>query len=269
MYYIEVEKNIKILVEDLNPDEKNTIFFIHGWPLNHKMFEYQFNLIPKYGYRCISIDLRGFGDSDKPWNGYSYDRLSDDVRVIIETLGLKNITLVGFSMGAAIAIRYMARYYSYNVSKLVLLSAAAPSFIRRQGYPYGMTADQVDDLIRQTYENRPEMLANFGSIFFSSGVTPSFVDWFRNIGLEATGYSTIKTAESLKNEDLRSDLSKINVPTGIFHGRLDKVCPFEFAGELKKGIINCQLYPFEFSGHGIFHDELKKFNSTLLEFLKK
>ncbi len=100
MYYIEVEKNIKILVEDLNPNGKDTIFFIHGWPLNHNIFEYQFNVLPKYGYRCISIDLRGFGDSDKPWNGYSYDRLSDDVRIIIETLGLKNIILVGFSMGS-------------------------------------------------------------------------------------------------------------------------------------------------------------------------
>ncbi|WP_338433166.1 alpha/beta hydrolase [Clostridium tyrobutyricum] len=269
MYYIEVEKNIKILVEDLNPNGKDTIFFIHGWPLNHNIFEYQFNVLPKYGYRCISIDLRGFGDSDKPWRGYSYDRLSDDVRIIIETLGLKNIILVGFSMGAAVAIRYMSRYYSYNVSKLILLSAAAPSFVMRPGYPYGMTSDEVDDLIKQTYENRPEMLSNLGSIFFASSVTPSFVNWFQNIGLTAAGYATIKAAESLKNEDLRSDLGKINVPTGIFHGRLDKICPFEFAEQLKIGIKNSNLYPFEFSGHGIFHDELKKFNSTLLEFLRK
>ncbi|MCH3965910.1 MAG: alpha/beta hydrolase [Clostridium sp.] len=268
MYYIEVEEGIKILVDDLNPRGKDVIFLIHGWPLNHKMFEYQLDLLPEYGYRCISIDLRGFGSSDKPWKGYSYDRLSDDVRVIIETLELKNITLVGFSMGAAVAIRYMSRYYSYNVSKLVLMSPAAPSFTRRKGYPYGMDVNGVEDLIRQARENRPEMMAGIGKIFFAGNTTDNFMNWFQNLGLEASGHSTIETARSLKDEDLRSEINKINVTTGIFHGKMDKICPFEFAEELNRGIKNSQLYPFEFSGHGIFHDELGKFNSELLKFIK-
>ncbi len=41
------------------------------------MFEYQFTELPKHGYRCIGIDLRGFGDSDKPWDGYNYDTMAD------------------------------------------------------------------------------------------------------------------------------------------------------------------------------------------------
>jgi non-heme chloroperoxidase len=75
------------------------------------MFEYQFTELPKHGYRCIGIDLRGFGDSDKPWNGYNYDTMADDVKVVLDTLNnIENATLVGFSMGGAISIRYMARH---------------------------------------------------------------------------------------------------------------------------------------------------------------
>jgi hypothetical protein len=66
---------ININVEDIGTGKP--IIFIHGWPVNHKMFEYQFTELPKHGHRCIGIDLRGFGDSDKPWDGYNYDSMSE------------------------------------------------------------------------------------------------------------------------------------------------------------------------------------------------
>lgn len=65
------------------------------------MFEYQYNQLPKLGYRCIGMDIRGFGLSDKPWGGYDYNRLSDDIWGIVEALQLQNITLAGHSTGGA------------------------------------------------------------------------------------------------------------------------------------------------------------------------
>ena len=53
------------------------------------MFEYQFIELPKHGYRCIGIDLWGFGDSDKPWDGYNYDTMADDVKVVLDTLNIE------------------------------------------------------------------------------------------------------------------------------------------------------------------------------------
>lgn len=178
MRYIEVENGVKVFVEDLNPRGEKTIVLVHGWPVNHKMFEYQLDMLPRFGFRCVVIDLRGFGNSDHPWKGYSYNRLSDDIRAVIEALDLENVTLAGFSMGGAIVIRYMARHAGHKVSKLALLSAAAPSFTRREGYPCGMTKAQVDDIITEIYQNRPQMLTDFGSMFFASKVTPSFMNWF-------------------------------------------------------------------------------------------
>ncbi|MBE6829355.1 MAG: alpha/beta hydrolase, partial [Ruminococcaceae bacterium] len=65
-YYVSVEQNVNIYVEDLNPTGNKTILFVHGWPGNHNLFEYQLNQLPKLGYRCVAIDCRGFGMSDKP-----------------------------------------------------------------------------------------------------------------------------------------------------------------------------------------------------------
>jgi non-heme chloroperoxidase len=97
-YYITVEPDVKIYVEDINPTGEKTILFIHGWPANHKLFEYQFNELPKMGYRCVGVDIRGFGNSDKPWKGYSYNRLADDISIVVETLKLRNFTLAGHSV---------------------------------------------------------------------------------------------------------------------------------------------------------------------------
>jgi len=134
-YYVKAESDVKIYVEDLNPEGKKTILFLHGWPGSHRLFEYQFNQLPKLGYRCIGIDTRGFGNSDKPWGGYDYDRLADDVRCVVEALELQDFTLCGHSTGGAIAIRYMARYNGHGVSKLALFAAAAPSLIFLMAYP--------------------------------------------------------------------------------------------------------------------------------------
>ncbi|SFI83621.1 alpha/beta fold hydrolase [Thermoflavimicrobium dichotomicum] len=271
-YYITVERNVKIFVEDTDPGHGKPILFIHGWPLNHKMFEYQFDQLPKMGYRCIGVDLRGFGKSDRPWKGYSYNRLADDIRIVIDTLRLEDITLAGHSMGGAIAIRYLARHAGHKVSKLALIGAAG--FTRYPEYSYGLAKEEVkrwerswNKLIEATYTDRPKMLDGVGDIFFARYVTGSFKEWFHGLGIEASGHATAKCAVSLRDEDLGSDMSKIHVPTGIFHGKQDRVCPFVFAELMHARIRGSKLIPFKYSGHGLFYEELEKFSRELVRFI--
>lgn len=267
-YYIKVEPNVKIYVEDLNEEGEKTILFLHGWPGSHKLFEYQFDQLPKMGYRCIGIDTRGFGNSDKPYKGYDYDRLSDDVRYVIEVLELSDITLAGHSTGGAIAIRYMARHKGYGVSKLALFAAAAPSLIKRPNFSYGLDEETVIQIIKGTYTDRPNMLQGFGDIFFYQHITEAFSDWFFNIGLQAAGWATASIAKTWINEVLFSDLEKVCVPTLIIHGIHDKVVPFEL-GQVQEQIIkNSKLIPFKYSGHASFYDERSRFNEELTKFIE-
>jgi non-heme chloroperoxidase len=266
-YYITSNNKVNIYVEDLNPHCSKAILFLHGWPGNHNLFEYQFDQLPKLGYRCIGMDTRGFGNSDKPFSGYDYDTLADDVRCVIDALDLHDIVLAGHSTGGAIAIRYMARHKGHGVAKLVLAAAAAPSLIKRHDFPYGVDKKVVTDIIEGTYSDRPKMLQNFGNIFFYQHITEPFSVWFLNLGLQAAGWATAAIANTWINEVLFADLKAIHVPTLIIHGTHDKVVPFAL-GETQNHLIEySKLVPFTYSGHATFYDQRDEFNKILAEFV--
>ncbi|MDF2487155.1 MAG: non-heme haloperoxidase family protein [Herbinix sp.] len=268
-YYITVEPNVNIYVEDLNPEGEKTILFLHGWPGSHELFEYQFDQLAKQGYRCIGMDQRGFGKSDRPLTGYGYDRASDDVRCIIEALNLHDITLLGHSTGGSIAVRYMARHRAYGVCKLVICAAAAPSLIKRPNFPYGVEKESILAMIRATYTDRPKMLQDFGANFFFRNISPAMMDWFFQLGLQAAGWATAAVENTWIEEELFSDLEKIFVPTLIMQGVHDHVVPFTLGEIQKKMIRNSILIPFECSGHALFIEEMDRFNLELTRFIER
>lgn len=257
-YFVTVEPGVDIFVEDINPGGSKTIVFIHGWPLSHKQFEYQFNVLPARGYRCIGIDWRGFGNSDKPISGYNYNRLADDIRSVVDSLQLDNFALVGHSTGGAIAIRYMSRYNGYGVSKLVLIDAAAP---------VGFTTETANTLLKETLNDRPKMMQGVSDTFFFQYITGPFSKWFVQMGLQAASWSTAAIIVLLRDETLHADLQQIVAPTLIIHGIHDKVIPFSQAEEINQKIKNSQLVPFQYSGHGPFWEERDKFNQLLIQFI--
>lgn len=268
MFYKKTRDGVKIAVYDLNPRSRKVIVMIHGWPLSEKIFEYQKLMLVESGYRVVTMDLRGFGASDAPASGYSYDQLASDVHQVIRSLGLTSFVLAGFSMGGAIVLRYMRLFNGFGVKKLVLMAAAAPRFTRAPGFPYGMTKCAVNELIEQAQTDRAQLSEDFSRMLFASPHCSAIKDWFRDISLTASGIGTVCTAYSLRDEDGRRDLACVHVPTGIFHGKKDKVVPFEMALLQQEGICGSELFAFENSGHGVFYDELACFNRALLTFLE-
>ncbi|WP_229359387.1 alpha/beta fold hydrolase [Flectobacillus major] len=258
--YIEVEKNVKLHVTDLG--EGPVVVLIHGWPLGDAMYEYQYQYLVQRNYRVIGITLRGFGKSDKPYGKYNYDVYADDIKVILDKLNIQNATLGGFSMGGAISIHYTAKYKAAHINKLVLFGAAAPIWTKKEN---------VDGLIELSRENRPQLLENFGKIFGATetAVSPALGAWLGAINMEASPYATTQSLIALRDADLREDLDKIKVPTAIFHGTKDKICDFSLAEQMHAGIKNSYIVKFENSGHALFIEELPKFNTELLAFLKK
>jgi non-heme chloroperoxidase len=267
--YIEVEKNVKLHVTDLG--EGSTVVLIHGWPLSDAMYEYQYQYLVQKGYRVVGITLRGFGASDKPYGKYDYDVYADDIKAVLDKLNIKDATLGGFSMGGAISIHYVAKYNAAHISKLALFGAAAPVWTKRSDYPLGFAKETVNELIQLSISNRPQLLENFGKIFGATetSLTPGLGNWLGFINLEASPYATTQSLIALRDTDLRSELSKIKIPTAIFHGLKDKICEFALAEQMQKGIKNSYMVRFENSGHGLFVEELEKFNTELVKFLEK
>ncbi|MDI9870659.1 alpha/beta fold hydrolase [Flectobacillus roseus] len=267
--YIEVEKNVKLHVTDLG--EGQPIVLIHGWPLSDAMYEYQYQYLSRKGFRVIGITLRGFGKSDKPYGRYDFDVFSDDIKVVLEKLKIENAVLGGFSMGGAVVIHYVTKYNAAHISKLALFGAAAPSWRKRDGAPFGISEADGNGLVLQTMTARQDLIAGFGAAFPAKegNVSKNVEKWLENINLEASPYAITESIKALLNLDLRPQLSKITIPTVIFHGTQDKLCSFEFANELNKGIKNSRIIRFENSGHALFVEESEKFNTELEKFAKQ
>lgn len=269
MFYVQSRDGVKLAVYDRNRNAEETVFFIHGWPLSHHIFEYQTNLLAQRGFRVVSMDLRGFGESDAPACGYGYDQMADDIYQVVRALNLSDFTLAGFSMGGAIVLRYMNRYRGYGVKKLALLAAAAPRFTLTEDFPYGNAAETVDSLLWQIETDRAQFSEDFSRKLLYSPHSDAIKNWFQQISQKADSVATIETGKALRDEDGRTDLSCVCVPTAIFHGTKDEVVPFELAQVQQKGIQGAQLFPFEYSGHGVFYDELELFNRLFMDFLRQ
>ncbi|MFJ7185644.1 alpha/beta fold hydrolase [Lysinibacillus xylanilyticus] len=259
-HYIPVGGNVNLYVEDVG--EGKPVVFIHGLPVGQAMYEYQRNVLPFKGIRYIGIDLRGFGKSDRPITGYSYNQFADDIRQVFKQLEIENATLVGFSMGGAVAVRYMARHQGYGVSKLVLASAATPLFTQRADYPYGLPVEVVESLVEAAQQDRPQLIEGFNSSLFHQKQSQAFVDWYNRMSLDTDPVALAMSLKCLAYEDSREELGKIHVPVCIFQGRNDTM-PFE---PQIKGFPNAKVIVFEQSGHGLVFEEKDKFNAEILKF---
>lgn len=264
--YIEVEPNVRLHVTDAG--EGRAIVLIHGWPLSDEMYEYQYNFLISNHFRAIGITLRGFGKSDKPYGVYDYEVFTRDIRYVLNTLEIEDAVLVGFSMGGSIAVRYVSKYNSAHVSKLVLCGAAAPIWTQRSDFKYNLPKSAVDELIELNYKNRPELLSNIAKIFSATetSLSEGIGSWLNGINISASSYATAQCLMALRDTDLRHDLKKISIPTLILHGKKDKICSFDLAEQMKSAISNSQLVAFEESGHSMFLEETEKFNSELIKF---
>lgn len=266
--YIKVAPNVSLHVTDAG--EGIPIVLIHGWPLSDEMFEYQYNDLVTNNFRVIGITLRGFGKSDKPYGPYDYNVHTSDIKRVLDKLDIEDVVLCGFSMGGAIALRFVSKYAEPHISKLILAAAAAPSWTQRPDFPFNLPKAAVDELIRLNYKDRPKLLSDFSKIFSAEedSLNEGMVAWLNSIGLSASSHATAACLAALRDTDLRNDLQRIQIPTLILHGKKDKICSFELAKQMQAGIHGSQLIAFEDSGHSLFLEEVSKFNAAIIAFAK-
>jgi non-heme chloroperoxidase len=261
---VETDDGTEVFVRDMGSGDP--IVFVHGWPLNHRMFEYQYEGLLDAGHRCLGVDLRGYGKSEKPYGEYSYDRFADDLKAVFEALDIEGATLAGFSMGGGTATHYMSRHGESHVDRLALLGAASPCLTEKPDFPEGLSEEDLNPLIEGARNDRPAMNAEFGEMLFHELPSEEFLEWLWTMGMQASGYATARSAETFRDADLRENMADITVPTKICHGVNDEVCPFDItASVLDDGIEDTDLVRFEESGHGLFYEEKDKLTNELLD----
>ncbi len=271
---LESSDEVKLYYEDYG--QGKPVILIHGWPLNHEMWEYQINTIVESGFRCIAYDRRGFGLSGKPWNGYNYDQFAADLKSIIDKLELKDITLIGFSMGGGEVIRYLSKYGSEKIAKAVLISSVIPFLLKTPDHEEGVPAEIFDEMVAGIKKDRPAFMKAWGKQFYSAGaemprtISNEIADWTQTHALVASSKASIDCITAFSQTDFRNEIKALTMPTLIIHGDEDKIVPIKTTSEkLAKLTPQAEYIVYKGSPHGLFISNKDKLNEDLIKFLKK
>ncbi len=249
------------------------VVLIHGWPLSGRSWENQIPALVEKGFRVITYDRRGFGESSQPWNGYDYDTFAADLDALLKHLDLKEVTLVGFSMGGGEVARYIGRFGSERIAKAVFAAAVPPFLYKSADNPEG----GLDDATIAGFEagvkaDRIAFLDGFMTNFFTAGKTLKVSEaqraYGRDIGAFASPKGTLDCIAAFGRTDFRADLKKITVPTLVIHGDSDAIVPFEVSGRRTAAAIKgAKLVVVKGAPHGFNASHAAEFNRALLDFL--
>ncbi len=252
------------------------VVLIHGWPLSGRSWEKQVPALMEAGYRVITYDRRGFGKSSQPYGGYDYDTFTADLDVLLSHLDLRDVALVGFSMGGGEVARYVGRYGSDRVAKAVLAAAVPPYLYQSDDNPEGglddETIQQFQDAVRG---DRIAFLDGFTTDFFAAGNRTDLISepsraYHREIASFASPKGTLDCIAAFSYTDFRDDLTRIDVPTLVIHGDSDAIVPFEVSGKRSHDAIDdSSLVLIEGGPHGLNATHSEEFNRALLDFLAK
>lgn len=249
------------------------VIFIHGWPSDETMWEYQLTELPKQGLRCIAYTRRGFGKSCAPWDGYDYDTLASDLNDLINSLKLDKVALVGFSMGGGEVARYMKNYGAGKISKVILVSTVLPFMLKRDDNQEGVPKEVFDKMAEQMKKDRAGFLDDFYKQFFGVGlishpVTEGLLEHNREISAFSSARAQQECATAFASTDFRNDLSAITVPTLIIHGDKDKTVPIDASSaRTAKLIAGAKYKVYEGAPHGLFYTERDQLNTDIAAFI--
>ncbi len=251
------------------------VVLIHGWPLSGRSWENQVPALVDAGYRVITYDRRGFGNSSQPWGGYDYDTFTADLDRLMQHLDLREATLVGFSMGGGEVVRYLGANGSDRVAKVVLAAAVPPYLYKSADNPDGaLDDDAIAGFEADVKNDRLAFLDQFTSSFFSAGsemeVSEPQREYARDVAAFASPKATLDCIEAFGRTDFRGDLEKVTVPTLVIHGDSDAIVPFEASGKRSaEAIDESELVVIEGGPHGINASHAEEFNKALLDFLAR
>jgi len=250
------------------------VVLIHGYPLSGRSWERQSAALLDAGYRVITYDRRGFGQSSQPTTGYDYDTFAGDLNTVLETLDLHNAVLVGFSMGTGEVARYLSRYGSARIAKAAFLASLEPFLLQTDDNPHGAAPlEFFEGIVESVKADRYAYFAEFFRGFYNadenvgSRLSEEVLRNSWNIACSSSFYAAA-AAPLTWFTDFRDDIPKIDVPALILHGTADNVLPINKTGRPFSQLLPAAEY-VEIDGapHGLLWTHADEVNAALVKFL--
>jgi non-heme chloroperoxidase len=249
------------------------IVLIHGYPLAGNSWERQERALLATGYRVITYDRRGFGRSSQPTIGYDYDTFAGDLRALIEHLDLRDVVLVGFSMGSGEVVRYLGTYGSNRVRKAALFGTIPPFVLKTDDNPEGVDGKVFADIKAAIVNDRYAFFEDFFNNFYNvdvlgdTRISDRALQASFNVAVGSSPFATYACVDTWLT-DFRADLARIDVPVLVVHGTEDRILPFEStAARLPALIADCTLVAVEGGPHNVVWTHPDEVNTSLLNFL--
>jgi pimeloyl-ACP methyl ester carboxylesterase len=250
-----------------------TVVLTHAWALSSDQWAYQQPAFLDAGLRCVAYDRRGHGRSDRPGDGYHLDRLADDLAQLIQRLDLRDITLMGHSLGTREIVRYLTRYGQSRVARLVLVAPTTPFLLRTDDNPDGWDPALVTANRAALQANVPKWCADSNAAGPYFGMTTrdvqGLVDWTLRAIVDTPLHILLETAAQNIVVDLRAELPTVNLPCLIVHGDADASAPIELTGRKTAALMpEARLIEYAGSGHGLYASEHERLNADVLAFIQ-
>lgn len=253
----------------INYDQQGTgepLVLIPYLAADHACYAFQVAEYAKH-FTCISLDLRGTGDSEKPPGAYSTELLADDVAAFMQALGLDKSHVSGLSLGAAIGM-WLASKYPDRVKSLSLHGAWT-----RTDY-FVKTVVEGWQAIAKALGNVPEttILGIFPWCFTPAlyADKPDYIqalaDFVRSRPAQPVA-AFLQQSNAVIAHDVEAQVGRITVPTQITYGRTDMLTS-RFAERIQHAIQGSELVVFEKCSHAPMYERVDEFNQTTLVFLK-
>ena len=264
---------VRLHVEDSGGNGRPVVL-IHGWPLSADAWQAQVGPLRDAGYRVIAYDRRGFGRSEKPESGFDYDTLAADLAGLLEERDLRDVTLVGFSMGGGEVARYVANHGEGRLRSVVFAAAVPQCLMKSEDNPDGpLTPEKAKEKEAAFKADREAYFDDFTRNFFSANDVLKVSEAQRQEAIaicrQADPAAALGCMQAFATTDFRADLAKATVPTLVLHGDSDAVVPFEGSGKRTHATIpGSDLVLLRDAPHGCNVSHADEFNAALLKFLQ-
>jgi pimeloyl-ACP methyl ester carboxylesterase len=241
------------------------IVLVHGWKMSHRAFDHPIQRLSRR-FRVVSYDLRGMGESDKPNCRYDFDEHARDLGHVIRHFELEDATLVGWSMGCTVSLRYQ-QTDGHGVGRLVLING--PIRLARtedDSFPWSMTTETLEGYFAAVERDWPTAEREFTVESMMPGTHPDLVDAIYRLTQQSPLDVVLKVVREQVKLDFRDFLRELEIPVLALYGRHDPYYPVELAEWIAEQCPRGECLIFEESAHFPFIDEKERFAEVMSEF---